>query len=60
MIYTDVMYTGKIRFAIRTQGEIYLMSATNGVVNNGKGIDWQGTGFEEFKADFEDLVNTLF
>lgn len=56
MIYTDVMYTGKIRFGINTQGEVYMMTAGNG----GPGIEWQGTGFEEFKADFEDMVNELF
>lgn len=56
MIYTDVMYTGKIRFGIRTQGEVYMMTAGN----RGPGIEWQGTGFEEFKADFEDMVNELF
>lgn len=56
MIYTDVMYTGKIRFGINTQGEAYMMKAGNG----GPGLEWQGTGFEEFKADFEDLVNELF
>lgn len=56
MIYTDVMYTGKIRFGINTQGEVYMMKAGNG----GPGIEWQGTGFEEFKADFEDMVNELF
>lgn len=56
MIYTDVMYTGKIRFGINTQGEVYMMKAGNG----GPGIEWQGTGFEEFKADFEDMVNEIF
>lgn len=35
---------------------VVLMKAGNG----GPSIEWQGTGFEEFKADFEDMVNGLF
>ena len=54
----DMIYDGEnggACFAIRTQGEDYYMST---FVNSS--IKWQGKGFEEFKEDFEDMVNTSF
>ena len=54
----DMIYDGKqggACFAIRTQGEDYYMST---FLNSS--INWQGKGFEEFKEDFEDMVQECF
>ena len=54
----DMIYDGAqggTSFAIRTQGEDYYMST---FINSS--IDWQGKGFEEFKEDFEDMVQECF
>lgn len=54
----DMVYNGAqggTCFAIRTQGEDYYMST---FINSS--LNWQGKGFEEFKEDFEDMVNTAF
>lgn len=54
----DMIYDGSqggTSFAIRTQGEDYYMST---FINSS--LNWQGKGFEEFKTDFEDLVQESF
>ena len=54
----DMVYNGArggTCFAIRTQGEDYYMST---FLNSS--LNWQGKGFEEFKEDFEDMINTAF
>ena len=54
----DMIYNGAqggACFAIKTQGEDYYMST---FLNSS--LNWQGKGFEEFKEDFEDMVNTAF
>lgn len=58
LVYTDVSYTGKIRFGINVVGDSYQMSATKD-----KGlsyIHWEGIGLDEFQTDFEDMIATIF
>ena len=57
----DMVYDGSTAdgqfgptFAIRTQGEDYYMSTFLNSL-----LKWQGKGFEEFKEDFEDLINSV-